>query len=891
MNPMGETKRQFEAVVLHARKSHWKFQSLDCSPLDANLVVRARPGRDSCLPGQHPLSQRRSADTDDAFQDYLLGTVAVEFATLVSFRLHSGSSMRHVTFAVWLLLIPSMLQAEVVVTPRKVELADAYARRQLLMSVDGIDVTRKATWTSLDSETVSVDATGYATPHADGSATIMVTWQGHEARVPVTVLGLKDRRPVDFSTEIVPLLSRYGCNSGGCHGKASGQNGFKLSLFGFDREFDYQAITQEARGRRVFAVSARTSLLVQKAIGTVPHGGGKRFDADSEVHRLFTSWIEAGAPPSAPNAALVTALEMSPAEASFIPGQQQQVSVVAVYSDDSRRDVTRQADFATNIEVVAHVDRDGLITAGEQTGEATIMARFMGQVAIFRAIRPHAAPLNELPDFTPAGRIDELAAARWMKLGLQPSPVSDDATFIRRVTLDIAGRLPAVDETRAFLADKSPEKRNALIDRLLDSPDYAAFFALRWGTILRNSRLAGSEDAAYAFHNWLKDRIARNVPYDEFVRGIVAAAGEWPDAPAINWFWQSRDDQLHQVTADTAQVFLGLRLQCARCHHHPYERWGQEDYYGLAGFFTRLGRKSFGQPPPYFASSKVTTGERNPLTGKVPEPKYLDGEPAVFSPDEDPRHGLVDWMAKPENPFFARTLVNRLWGHFLGRGLVDEVDDMRATNPASNSALLDWMARDFVEHGFDQRHVVRQIVQSKVYQLASEPTEHNADDRQNFARFYGRRLYAEVFLDALDQATGSKTRFSGMSGAARAVDLPHEGFGSYFLDTFDRPQRVSGCECERSSAATLAQVLLLSNSDEIENKINDGNGRVARHVKEQTALPEIIEELYLASLSRRPHADELRRIEVYLESEADRQLALQDVLWVLINSKEFAFNH
>ena len=776
-------------------------------------------------------------------------------------------------------------------TPQQVELTDAYARRQLLVSIDGRDVTRRADWKSLHPDIVSVDATGYATPIADGAGAIVVTFDGKEIRVPVTVSGLSSRRPVDFSTEIVPLLSRYGCNSGGCHGKATGQNGFKLSLFGFDRAFDYQAIAQEARGRRVFAAAAGQSLLVQKSIAAVPHGGGKRFNADSEAFRLFTSWIEGGAPPSAEDAALVTRLKLLPAEGSFTPGQEQQLSVVAEYSDGSRRDVTRQADFETNLDVVARVDHDGFVTAGKETGEATIMARFMGQVAVFRAIRPHASPLNALPEFEPAGRIDELAAARWMKLGLQPSATCDDATFVRRATLDIAGRLPIVDETRAFLADQSPQKRNQLIDRLLNSADHAGFFALRWGTILRNSKLAGSEDAAYAFHNWLKDRIARNVPYDEFVRGIVAAAGEWQDAPAINWFWQSRDDQLHQVTADTAQVFLGLRLQCARCHHHPYERWGQEDYYGLAGFFTRLGRKSFGQPPPYFASSKVTTGERNPLTGKVPEPKYLDGKYAEFTPDEDPRHALVDWMAQSDNPFFARTLVNRLWGHFMGRGLVDEVDDMRATNPASNPELLDLLAREFVEHGFDQRHIIRQIVQSRVYQLASEPTEHNKDDRQNFARFYGRRLYAEVFLDAVDQATDSKTRFSGVSGSARAVDLPHEGFGSYFLDTFDRPQRVTGCECERSSGATLAQVLLLSNSDEIENKITDGNGRVARHFKAATPIPQVIEELYLAALSRRPNADERHRIEIFLESEADKQKAVQDVLWVLINSKEFSFNH
>ncbi len=385
--------------------------------------------------------------------------------------------------------------------------------------------------------------------------------------------------------------------------------------------------------------------------------------------------------------------------------------------------------------------------------------------------------------------------------------------------------------------------------------------------------------------------IARNRPYDEFVRGVVAAAGEWQDAPAINWYWQTRDDQLHSVTADTAQVFLGIRLQCARCHHHPYERWGQEDYFGLAGFFTRLGRKSFGQPPPYFASSKVTTGEKNPLTGKTPEPKFLDGEYATFTPEDDPRHALVDWMAGPDNPFFARVLVNRLWGHFMGRGLVDEVDDMRESNPPSNPELLNALAKEFIDHKFDVRHIVKTLVNSRVYQLSSAPTDHNKDDRQNFARFYARRLIAEVLLDAVDQTTGTKTRFGNIADSARAVDLPHEGFGSYFLDTFDRPKRVSGCECERSSGATLAQVLLLANSDELENKLADRNGRIAKLAASDKPITDRINELYLSAFTRHPHERELETTVKYVESQDDKRKALEDVLWTIVNSKEFLFNH
>jgi hypothetical protein len=687
------------------------------------------------------------------------------------------------------------------------------------------------------------------------------------------------------------LLTRYGCNSGGCHGKASGQNGFKLSLFGFDSQADYEEIVDRARGRRVNVATPEQSLLLLKSIGAVPHGGGTRFSPSSQAYEVLKQWISEGAPPASPTAPRLESIRIEPSERSLQSGEQVNLRVMASYSDNQHRDVTKQAAFASNIDVVASVSDEGVVTAGKESGEATVMARFMGQVAVFTAILPHGVPLTHIDNFQSRNYIDELTLEKWKKLGLTPTPVCDDATFIRRVTLDANGRLPTAKEVREFLADQNPNKRSEWIDRLLDSPEYASYFALRWGSILRTSNLAGADQASYAFHNWLKDMLARNRRYDEFVRGIIAASGEWQDAPAINWYWQSRDDQLHQVTADTAQVFLGQRLQCARCHHHPYERWSQDDYYGLAGFFTRLGRKSFGQPPPYFASASVTTGEKNPRTGKVPEPKYLSGEVATFSAEEDPRHGLVDWMAKPENPFFAKSLVNRLWGHFFGRGLVHEVDDMRATNPASNPQLLDALAKDFIDHQFDMKHICRVMLNSNVYQLGSEPTDGNKKDRQNFARYYGRRMIAEVFLDSVDQATGAKTKFNGVASSARAVDLPHENFGSHFLDTFDRPRRVTGCECERSSGATLAQVLTLANSDEIESKVADAQGVIARLVKDQKSHDEIVDELYLGSLSRFPNAEERTKTKYFVDSIENKSEAYQDLLWTLLNSREFMFNH
>jgi hypothetical protein len=778
------------------------------------------------------------------------------------------------------------------VFPQTVELNDVYARRQLIVTRDQADVTRQVSFASADPKIAEISAHGIVTPIAIGSTEVTITHQGLQTRIPVRISAIDVDRPIDFANEIVPLLSRYGCNAGGCHGKASGQNGFKLSLFGFDTNFDYQALVSEGRGRRVFASSASQSLLLRKATGQAPHGGGRRIEPDTEAYRLIQRWVEQGLPRAAEKAVKLTGIKVFPPERLMRTGAEQQLAVLATYSDDSVRDITAETQFASNLDPVASVSEQGFVQCNSQTGEATIMARYMGQVGVFRALVPAGAPLKEIPGFAPQNYIDELVAAKWKKLGLHPSPVCDDATFLRRVTVDLCGRLPTPEEIRTFTADNASDKRDKVVDRLLDSPDYPAFFAMRWGAILRNSNLAGSTQAAYAFHNWIKDLIARNRPYDELVRGVIAAAGEWQDAPAINWYWQMRDDQLHQVTADTAQVFLGIRLQCARCHHHPYERWGQEDYYGLSGFFTRLGRKSFGEPPPYFSSPRVTLGDQNPLTGKSPEPKYLGGDSPKFTAEQDPRHALVDWMVKPDNPFFAKVLVNRLWGHFLGKGLVDQIDDMRETNPPSNPELLDALAKEFVDRKFDMRHMIRQIVTSRTYQLDSQPTDGNKYDQQNYARFYARRLVSEVFHDAVGQATGSKSRFDNMASTSRAIDLPHEGFGSYFLDTFDRPRRVTGCECERSSNATLGQVLLLANSEEVENKIGDGNGRISTLIKNKKTDPECIEDLYLATLGRVPLPIELTKTSKFLtEHKAERQQALEDVLWSLLNSKEFMFNH
>jgi hypothetical protein len=711
------------------------------------------------------------------------------------------------------------------------------------------------------------------------------------AAAPPGDASLAADRPEDFANDVVPLLTHNGCNAGGCHGKAGGQNGFKLSLFGFDPAFDYNAIVKEARGRRVFPAAPDRSLFLAKPTGRAPHGGGMRFSPESEAYQTLRRWIAQGMPAHSNRTRVLQTIDVAPRQRVLGRQSHQQLVLRAHYSDGSVRDVTRQAQYQTNDPSLAVVDNDGLVRTLGLAGEAVIMARYMGCVAAFRATVPLGQEIGKYPDFPAANFIDELALAQWKRLGIVPSELCTDGEFIRRVFLDLCGKLPTPAEVQAFVADAGPDKRARLIDCCLDDKDYAAYFAMRWGTILRNSQLAGSEQVAYAFHDWLRDMIGRNRPYDEFVRGIVAASGEWPEAPAVNWYWQMRDDQLHQPVADTAQVFLGLRLQCAKCHHHPYERWSQDDYYGLAGFFARLGRKSFGEPPPYYSARTRTTGETNPRTGQPIEPKLLDGPVLDIPPEEDPRQKLVDWMARPDNPFFAKALCNRMWGHLLGRGLVDPVDDLRETNPPSNPELLDALAKDFVAHHFDVKQLLRTICNSRTYQLSSVSNAFNRHDRQNHTRYYGKRLEAEVFLDSVDQVCGTRTHFHKMSRQARAVDLPHEGFGSYFLDVFDRPPRSSACECARSTGASLPQVLHLVNSSDIEDKIASDRGRVARLVKSKTPPEKTVEELYLAALARYPDAGELSKALAYLARQKDERRGLEDLVWALLNTREFMFNH
>jgi hypothetical protein len=788
--------------------------------------------------------------------------------------------------------------APVTVIPESFALTGPRDGRQLLVSTRGKDgreqdLTRGAHYRVEPPGVAEADVHGYVRAVGEGSATIIVAAAGRVILARVEVRDCKKAPPVHFSHDVVPLLTRYGCNAGGCHGKASGQNGFKLSLFGFDPSFDFDAIAREGRGRRVFPAAPDASLILLKPAGRLPHGGGKLFEPGSETYHTLRTWIVQGMPRGNADAPTLKALEVLPRKRSLDRRAKQQIAVLARYSDGSARDVTRLAQYQSNEAVVAAVESDGLVRTADSAGQAAIMARYSGLVATFKVTVPLAASGAAAFHFPESNYIDKLAAAAWRALGLVPSGLCTESEFLRRLSLDTRGKLPTLDETRAFVADGRADKRARLIDQFLEGPDYAAFFALRYSAILRNSTTqGGSEAAAYAFHAWLRDMFARNRPYDELVRGIVTASGQWQDAPAVNWYWQMSEDPLHQPVGDTAQIFLGLRLQCARCHHHPYERWGQDDYFGLAGFFAKLTRKDFDGEPVFFAGRALATSEANPRTGKPLEPKLLDGEVLKIPPEEDPRHQLVDWMVGPENPFFAKAFCNRTWGHLMGRGLVEPVDDLRETNPPSNPELLDALAADFRAHKFDIKHLIKTIASSRTYQLSALPNQTNAHDQQSFSRYYARRLPAEVLLDAVDSVCGTETAFDKVQKKSRAVDLPHNGFSSYFLDIFNRPARTSACECARvRGSASLSQVLHLANSPEIEDKIAAESGRIARLAKEKAPFAQAVGELYLVALSRAPTASEQQAAEACRKSRENPRRALEDLMWALLNSREFVFNH
>ncbi len=709
---------------------------------------------------------------------------------------------------------------------------------------------------------------------------------------------------ISFVNDIVPVLTKAGCNSGACHAKAGGgQNGFQLSLLGFEPQEDYESLVKEGRGRRLFRAVPELSLLLMKASGQTSHGGGIRLARDSKHFSLIREWIEQGTPYADSSDPELASIEVRPERGVVAMNGDQQLQAVAKYSDGSVRDITQLALFESNDEAMADVSATGLVHVHDIPGKVAVMLRYQDQATVFTAAVPLGAAVENVPDAK--NFVDEHVFANLKQIGIPPSSVCDDATFIRRVSLDIAGRLPTEEQVTAFFASTDDDKRDQLIDALLQSPNYADYFANKWTSLLKNRRDDASDITSnFAFHAWIRDSLLANVPYDQIVRELLAATGTVIGNPPVAWYKRVKEPK--QQLEDVAQLFLGVRMQCAQCHHHPFERWSQDDYYSLSAFFSQVGRKPTDtRGEDLIFHKRGTATAKNVKTNQSLKPAAFGDDVGEIGPDEDPRLRLADWMSAKDNPFFAKALVNRYWKHFFKRGLIEPEDDIRDTNPPTNPELLAALEQHFISSGFDLKQLVRTITRSNAYQLSAMPNEHNLVDRQNYSRYYPKRLQAEVLLDAIDYLTGATTKFANLPPGTSAVALPDNSYNkaSLFLQVFGRPNSQSVCECERVQSSSLAQSLHLINSSEIKSKLATGNGRAARLAKSDASAEEKIEQLYLAAFFRKPRRSESQTALAYLneprtdadgkpvdEKKAARE-NFQDLIWALMNSKEFLFSH
>jgi hypothetical protein len=800
----------------------------------------------------------------------------------------------------------------IAVVPNRVELRGNFARVQLVVSAADLagkvtahsaDLTSRARYTSNAPQVVRVGRDGALAAAENGQAVIRVvvdTPRGAlTASVAVTVRDVLSHPQIGYTRDIAPLFSKAGCNMGACHAAQYGQAGFKLSVFGYEPSADHAAIVRDRSERRVNFLEPEQSLLLKKPTLQVPHGGGRRMKIGSTEYATLAAWIASGAPGPGPSDPTVTKIVVTPSRRITVPRAEQQLRVEALYSDGVRRDVTALAKFDSMDEGVLSVTPQGLVTTNGQ-GQAAALVRFDGQAAISTFVLPYSAKVP-LAGWTNQNFIDELAAAKFRELGIEPSGLCSDAAFLRRAFVDAIGEIPSIEETRSFLASKDPAKRQHLVDGLLGlsgdpkldvyNDAYAAWWTLKWSDLIRNQSNDLGEQGMWAFHNWLSESFRSNKPFDRFVRELVTAKGSIYTVGPANFY------RINANPADcaeaTAQLFLGVRLQCARCHHHPFEKYGQEDYYSFAAYFARVGAKP-SQEFGLFGRESVVIVRRSgevvhPRTGAVLKPKPLDGPPA-----DDPRDRrivLANWLTSSSNAYFAKSVVNRYVSYLLGHGLVEPVDDLRATNPPTNPELMDALAKHFVASGFDLKQLLRVIMTSRLYQLDSQPSPANASDRKFFSHFAVKRLAAEALLDAVDEAAGTRTKFTSLPLGTRAVELPDAEYKNYFLKTFGKPVRASVCECERSADESLAQALHTLNGDIVTDKIADSKARVARLLAAKTPGDRIVEELYLATLSRFPTAAERENAAHFVKESQSRAECYQDLQWALINSKEFLFVH
>ena len=799
-----------------------------------------------------------------------------------------------VIFALQSLLVsgaanPAPALVDLKVFPAAVDLHSQRDRQSLVVQAlyaDGTtrDATERAAYAFANGHLVRfTNATAY--PLADGVTTLQISFGGKDLSVPVTVTNAVRERPISFKLDVMPVFMKGGCNSGGCHGAARGKDGFRLSLFGFDPDSDYRRLTTELIGRRVNLAIPEESLLIEKAVGKVPHTGGQRFPEDAEMGQTLLRWLKANVPLDPPDVPRCVNLRIEPPQLVLESNATHRVTVTATYSDGSHADVTAMALYLSNNDPVAKISPEGLVSA-HQRGEAFVMARYATFTVGSQVIVIPERLEYTWPNVPENNFIDTLVNAKLRKLRLVPSPLCTDAVFLRRACLDITGTLPTPDEIEHFLADSAPDKRSRVIDQLLARKEFIELWVMKWAELLqiRSSPNKLSYKAALLYYNWLQDNLAGNRPINQIVRELLTASGGTFKNPPSNYY-QNETDTL-KTAENTAQVFMGVRLQCAQCHNHPFDRWTMNDYYSFAAFFARIGRKT-GEDPRETIVFAGTEGEVNhPVDKRAMPPKFLGGDPPDCK-DRDRRAVLAEWLTAPENPFFARNLVNIIWAHFMGKGIIEPVDDARASNPASNPELLAALARQFAEQNFDFKKLVREICRSRTYQLATEPNETNAGDTRDFSHAPVRRVRAEVLNDIVAQVTETKDKFPGLPRGAHAVEIADGAVSTYFLTTFGRETCAAS---EVKTDPTLSQALHLLNGEATQVKVKEG-GVISRLLKEGKTPAQVVENLYLRCFGRQPTEEEWTKLNDFLKDEAAREQVLNDVFWSLLNAKEFLFNH
>lgn len=782
--------------------------------------------------------------------------------------------------------------ASLEVSPPDINLFTARARQMFVVQAtyaDGItrDVTAEAK-ASLANPALCKVEKNILTPLADGATELKLEYAGKTLSVPVKVKDAKVDRPISFKLDVMPIFMRAGCNQGGCHGAARGKDGFRLSLFGFDADGDHYRLTRELNGRRINLALPADSLLLEKAQGKVPHTGGQRIKEGDEYSQTIIRWLDANVPLDPPTVAKPVSVDLYPKLAVLDgAGSKQQMVVKAKYSDGTERDVTNLALFLSNNDTSAKISPDGLVTAGDR-GEAFVMARFSTFTVGSQVIVLPKGYKFTFPAVPEVNYIDTLVNAKLKKLRITPSELCTDEVFLRRAYLDIVGILPNVEEYKRFMSNPSPKKREQLVDELLGRKEFVELWVLKWAELLQiKSSNQVSYKATLLYYNWLQDKIARNVPVNEWVQELLGASGGTFKNPATNYYQNETD--ILKVNENVAQVFMGMRIQCAQCHNHPFDRWTMDDYYGFMSFFSQIGRKGTDDPREIVVFNSRGGEVSHPVGGRVMKPKFLGGaEPDTAGKDR--RVLLAQWLASPDNPYFATNLGNMVWGHFFGIGIIDPVDDVRISNPASNPELLKELGKRFTEYKYDFKKLVRDICTSRTYQLSTQPNESNAGDTRNFTRAGIRRIKAETFYDCISMVTETKDKFPGLPAGARAVQIADGNVSTYFLSTFGRATRETVCSCEVKLEPTLSQSLHLLNGDTTTQKIAAGN-LVGKRLTEKKAPPEIIEELFIRCLSRKPTDKEKARLEGLLLAEKDKKRALDDMFWALMNSREFMFNH